>query len=242
MEPEPTLVPAEPIHEPEDGRGVMRQKIFANIAAVGGLADLCDLAHKLQPDLVPANVTMSEDTVSALLRAVIALTLVPARMEVAPPAEIPSPPTQAAPQPTQCESAAQRLERRRAEIAARNEHGPETVGDRGLWRHQENAARRKAEAAANKAALASTGCATTPPRERPRMMHTPSWLETDTQTAIHRQREADAVQMAMDTSMLPGSGASLPPLSVYANDSTGTQRGDEAWISQYDAERARAVP
>ena len=60
------------------------------------------------------------------------------------------------------------------------------------------------------------------------MMHTPTFLETDPQTAVHRQREADAVQMAVDTSMLPGSGASLPPLSVYANDSTGTQRGDEA--------------
>ena len=47
MEPEPTLVPAEPVHEPEDVRGVTRQKLFANLAAVGGLADLGDLARKL---------------------------------------------------------------------------------------------------------------------------------------------------------------------------------------------------
>ena len=65
MEPEPTLVPAEPVHEPEFFRGVMRQKLLANLAAVGGLADLGDFAHKLQPDLVPADVTASEDTVEA---------------------------------------------------------------------------------------------------------------------------------------------------------------------------------
>ena len=54
MEPEPTLVPAEPVHEPEDARGLMRQKlVFTNLAAVGGLADLGDLARKVQPDLVP---------------------------------------------------------------------------------------------------------------------------------------------------------------------------------------------
>ena len=43
----------------------MRQKLLANLAAVGGLADLGDFAHKLQPDLVPADVTASEDTVEA---------------------------------------------------------------------------------------------------------------------------------------------------------------------------------
>ena len=59
MELEATLVPAEPVHEPEDVRGVMQQKLFANLTAVGGLADLGDFAHKLQPDLVPANVTVA---------------------------------------------------------------------------------------------------------------------------------------------------------------------------------------
>ena len=97
MEPEPTLVPAEPVHEPEDARGLMRQKLFTNLAAVGGLADLGDLARKVQPDLVPADVTVTEDTVMALLRAVVALTLVPPPMETAAPPEAPSP-TQSAPQ------------------------------------------------------------------------------------------------------------------------------------------------
>ena len=65
---EPTLVPAEPVHdEPTDFRGAMRHQLHANLAAVGGLADLSDLARKLQPDLIPTNVTVNEDTVSALL-------------------------------------------------------------------------------------------------------------------------------------------------------------------------------
>ena len=81
MEPELTLVAAEPVHEPENVRALMRQKLVANLAAVGGLTELCDLAHKMQPDLVPAEANVTEDTVVALLRAVVALTLVPQPME-----------------------------------------------------------------------------------------------------------------------------------------------------------------
>ena len=44
-EPEPTPVHAEPVHEPGDVRDLMRQKLFTNLASVGGLADLGDLAH-----------------------------------------------------------------------------------------------------------------------------------------------------------------------------------------------------
>ena len=95
---EPMLVPAEPVHEPMDVRSLMRQKVFTNVAAVGGLTELCDLAHKMQPDMVPADATVTEDTVVALLRAVVALTLVPPPMQAAPPPEIPSP-TQPVPQP-----------------------------------------------------------------------------------------------------------------------------------------------
>ena len=53
MEPEPAAVPAEPVHEPEDNRDLMRHKLFTNLAAVGGLADLGELAHRVQPGLVP---------------------------------------------------------------------------------------------------------------------------------------------------------------------------------------------
>jgi hypothetical protein len=47
MEPEPAVVPAEPVHEPEDNRDLMRHKLFTNLAAVGGLADLGELAAGL---------------------------------------------------------------------------------------------------------------------------------------------------------------------------------------------------
>ena len=133
---------------------------------------------------MPKDTTAGEDTVKALLRAVVALTLVPAPFAPAPEPDPPELLPELPPPPPQ---------------------------------H------------------------TSPPR-RSRMMHTPSFLECDPRTLIHRQRESDAVQMAVDTSMLPGSGANLPPLSVYANDSTGTVRGDAAWIAQYDAERAIARP
>ena len=89
-EPEPTPVQAEPVHEPGDVRDLMRQKLFTNLASVGGLADLGDLAHKVQPDMVPADVTVTEDTVAALLRAIVALTLVPPPLEATLPPEVPS--------------------------------------------------------------------------------------------------------------------------------------------------------
>ena len=107
MEPEPTLVAAEPVHEPENVRALMRQKLVANLAAVGGLTELCDLAHKMQPDLVPA-----EANVTALLRAVVALTLVPQPMEAAPQPEISSP-TLPTPQPTPAEPSPGRRQRPR---------------------------------------------------------------------------------------------------------------------------------
>ena len=94
MEVEPTSLAAEPVHTLKDVRDFMRQKVFTNLVAVGGLADLGELAHKVQPDLVPdLDTTVTEDTVTALLRAVIALTLVPPPLEAASPPEIPSPPT-----------------------------------------------------------------------------------------------------------------------------------------------------
>ena len=141
MEPEPTLVHAEPVHEPEDIRSAMRQKLATNLAAVGCLADLSAFAHKMQPDLVPADVTVTEDTVMALLRAVVALTLVPPPMETA------APPAARAPQPTPAAQASPA-------------------------RH-----------------------------ERPRMMHTPSFLDTCTDGGRRRELiEKETVDMVLDAS------------------------------------------
>ena len=170
---------AEPVVGPEEMR-IVQQKLVIEKLAVLDVADLGDFAHKLQPDLVPADTTVSEDTVKALLRTVVALTLVPAPFALASdpdPPELPPPPLQ----------------------------------------HTSRA-----------------------PPSRRRMMHTPSFLECDPRTLVHRQRESDAVQMVVDASNLPDGGAGLPPLSVWAADSAGTARGDAAWIAQYDAERAIA--
>ena len=57
---------------------------------------------------------------------------------------------------------------------------------------------------------------------------------------VQEQREADAVEMAGLASSLPDGGAHLPPLTVYAADSSGTVRGDAAVIDQVNA--LRCVP
>ena len=131
-------MPAEPVHdEPTDFRGAISHQLHANLAAVGGLADLSDLARKLQPDLIPTNVTVNEDTVCALLRVVIALTLVPAPWEVT---MVPkAPPPQPTPQPTEEELKAQRRLQRTAEIAARKAATPSPQRAAPLRRHNSSA-------------------------------------------------------------------------------------------------------